>query len=695
MAGGFISWIGVTGYSAAALAFAALALRLGLGWRGRLQGGLLLAACLLTALWAGDVVLALLGRRVPLLDPALLELLQSMVWVAFLWQLAIAGREGSSRQLLSLLVLGALAAGGVSLLLEAFHGIAAAVGLAIRLVLVVTGLVLLENILRNSTEDDRWKTKFLIVGLGGAFVFDLFFYANSMLFLTFDTAQFEARGLVYALITPLIALAAYRNDFWRSDIVVSRTLALYSTTILISGLYVIAMAAAAYAVERLGGSWGATIQILFLFVAIVFLSILLLSGTYRAYLKVLVSKHFFRYRYDYRKEWLQFTRVLTDSGSHLPMADRALRGIADLLDSPAGALWLRDEGSFAVSATWNMAVPSLGEHEAAAMVELMSAREWIVILDESEEMTDRQGRPVIPEALRQIDQGWIVVPLLHAEGLVGFVLLARPRVQRRLDWEDFDLLRAVGHHASSYLVEQRTAMALAEGREFEKFNRRAAFVLHDLKNVMSQLSLFSKNVKRHGENPEFRGEMVSTLEGIVTKMDRLIERMSTEDAKSGAAASQGTALVSILRKLAETAEPVAIEMRADPRFSGLEVKGDADRLQSLFAHLVDNAVEAAGEGGWVRLSLFDASDKVVVEVSDSGPGMTQEFIQNQLFRPFHSTKSRGMGIGVYQCRDYARQLGGDLKVISSPGSGTTMRVSLPLLGHGQPERMIPAAKAKA
>src|SRR5690606_3473343 len=95
--------------------------------------------------------------------------------------------------------------------------------------------------------------------------------------------------------------------------------------------------------------------------------------------------------------------------------------------------------------------------------------------------------------------------------LVGAVLLARPEIGRQLDWEDFDLLRIVGRQVASYLAEAQSQEALSEARRFDEFNRRFAFIMHDIKNLVSQLSLVARNAERHADNPEFRVDMVATL----------------------------------------------------------------------------------------------------------------------------------------------------------------------------------------
>ena len=438
-----------------------------------------------------------------------------------------------------------------------------------------------------------------------------------------------------------------------------------------------------------GGSWGTTVQVGFSFTAIVLLLVLLSSGSYRAHIKVLIDKHFFPQRYDYRHEWLKFTDATAGSGSHYSLQERILHAVADILESPAAALWLQDSATYAVAASWNMAVSSFSRIEADALERFVKSKEWVFVLEQP--LPQESSISHMPNTITQAKNGWILVPLLHHSDLIGFILLARPRAPRDLSWEDFDLLRTVGRQASGYLAEQCASVALAEAQQFELFNRRSAFVLHDIKNLVSQLSLLTRNLERHGEDPDFRRDMALTVSNVTAKMQQMIERLSAEESDPRATNAQPpVALAPLLREVADT----RADFQDDDGAAVALTRGDRNRLASLFGHLVDNAAEAAGKDGWVKLSLFAQPDRLLVEVSDNGPGMEERFIREHLFTPFRSTKTGGFGLGVYQCRVYARELGGDLEVISSPGAGTTVRVSLPIVVEDPKPLHVAATKGR-
>ncbi len=679
---GQIAVIGFMSHSVGALAFLVLTLLLVGGRRHRPQALLFMAASILTAAWAAAVAYEYATDTD--LGPAVnaLEASRTIAWLAFLWSMlseVLGDRWGRTLRSTTVVVGGVFFV--VLLVAElagAFQAVSSApVRYLLRLIMVIVGIVMIENLIRNSPSEQRWGIKFLCIGLGGMLAYDLFFFADALLFREASPSLALARGAVHALVVPLLAISTVRSQGWSLKLTISQKTAVYSTALIASGLYLLLMSASAFYIRLAGGSWGPVVQAVFLFGAIVLLAIILASGTFRAYLKVLIAKHFFRYKYDYRVEWMRFTRTVSESRASAPIELRVIQAIADTVDSPGGAMWLRQSGRHAVAATWNMAASSFGEAELLPLTDFLHEKEWV--LDITSEAAANGGKggdlPALREAFRRLDGAWILVPLFHQSEILGFVVLARPRAPRTLTWEDYDLLKMLARQAASYIAEQKAARELAESRQFERFNRRATFIMHDIKNLVSELSLISSNIERHGDNPAFRKDMTAVMKDAVAKMRRLMERLHTD--QESRPSERRVALRPVLDELISRKTAAGIELRCDSTADGLAVAADRDRLSAMLNHLVANAIEASGLKGWVQIALSRQDSSAVVEVSDNGPGMDHEFIQNELFKPFRSTKREGFGIGAYQCREYARELGGDLEVISSPGAGTIMRVTLP------------------
>jgi putative PEP-CTERM system histidine kinase len=287
------------------------------------------------------------------------------------------------------------------------------------------------------------------------------------------------------------------------------------------------------------------------------------------------------------------------------------------------------------------------------------------------------GEPVLPEWLRGFPRAWLVVPLMLHGRLLGFTVLQQPRSPVTLNWEVLDLLKVAGTQAASYLAQQEADNALMLARQFDSFNRLSTFVVHDLKNLVAQLSLLTANAEKHRDNPEFQRDMQDTVSYSVQKMKLMLQKLSR------------TATTEHARPLAVDqvlAGALALKAAFEPKPAlhvgrpGLRVLADAERLERVLGHLIQNAIEATPRDGRVWVRVDGTQHAVTIEVGDTGQGMNDEFVRERLFKPFDSTKSAGMGIGAFESREYIHELGGQLDVRSEPGQGTTFTVTLPLYG---------------
>jgi putative PEP-CTERM system histidine kinase len=543
--------------------------------------------------------------------------------------------------------------------------------------LPVFTLVLVEQLFRNVSEDSRWNVKPLCLGLAGAALFDVYLYSQAVLFNRPDADAVSIRGAVHTLMVPLLLLASTRRKDWISKIQISRKAAFHSATLLIAGIYLIFVSLVGYYVRFFGGEWGRALQMGAVFFGLLILIVLALSGTVRAKLRVFMGKHFFRYRYDYREEWLQFTKTLSSQNSPQEMGHQVVRGLADLLESPGGGLWLKNRGeaAFSQNARWNLAQTLAKEDSNSAMCKFMATSGWVINLEEYRSAPRRYGQLSLPLWLQELEQAWLIVPLTVGEDMIGFVVLARARARLDVNWEVNDLLKTAGRQAASFLAQMQATEALLEVRKFDAFNRMSAFVVHDLKNIVTQLSLMMKNAQRHSQNPEFQKDMVMTVENSLDRMRQLMLQL-----REGATPS-GTAVGVDLGEIVERIEKVAVgrgcKLEVDI-VDRIGTRGQEERLERIIGHVVQNAFDATGPNGRVRLALGRQGGQAWLEVVDTGQGMTQEFIRDRLFKPFQSTKQAGMGIGAYESFQYVQELGGKIEVHSELGQGTTVTILLPL-----------------
>ncbi len=678
------------GFAAVALVYLGYGVHL---WRGGLFGAgddraarWLLAAVAGTALWGALGLADLSSTKVVTTHLTLaLDHLRYACWALFLLQLVrpMAGQIGAARARfwaalpMLLLVTGLLAnallgflPAPVPLLVEGL--------LVVQLIWPVFGLLLVEQLLRNQVDQKRWAAKPLCLGLGGLFLFDLYLFSQALMFGGFDGDVLAARGLVHALVMPLLLMASSRSDHWLARVQVSKTAAFYSASLLLIGAYLLFIAAVGYYVRFFGGTWGGALQVALLFAALVLLTVLAASGSLRARLRVFLGKNFFSYRYDYRLEWLRFTAMLSTRSSPQEVGALVVRGLADMVECSAGALWFKALGdpAFVQSAVMNMPELASGEPTDSPFSRFMAEREWIIDLQAARAGGgSSEEAALLPGWLDELPDAWLVVPLLVADDLLGFVVLARPRTAVALDWEVRDLLKTAARQAAGFLAQMHATEALLEARKFDAFNRMSAFVVHDLKNIITQLSLMLKNAERHRDNPEFQQDMLLTVESSLDKMRQMMLQLR-EGAKPAGVAS-GVEVAPILQRIEAAAQQRGrrLELQVVDKVA---TRGHAERLERVIGHVVQNALDATPASGRVWVRLAQDAGRALVEVGDTGAGMSAEFIQHRLFRPFNSTKTSGMGIGSYESFQYVKELGGSIDVKSELGKGTVVTLRMPL-----------------
>ena len=543
--------------------------------------------------------------------------------------------------------------------------------------LPLMAMVLLEQFFRNASEDSRWNIKPLSLGLAGAFLFDLYLYSEAVLFNRLDLDGYAIRGAVHALVVPFLVLSTSRRGDWLAKIQISRKAAFHSATLMMAGMYLLFISGVGYYVRFFGGEWGRALQLGLVFLGLVGMVVLALSGSVRARVRVFLGKHFFRYRYDYREEWLRFTQTLSAKNSPQEMGEQVIRGLADMLDSPGGALWLKNRGDagYLQTARWNMVQSSQVEEVDSPLSSFLQSSGWVVNLEEYRSFPRRYGQLALPSWLQETPHAWLIVPLTVAEDMIGFVVLAQARAQVDVNWEVNDLLKTAGRQAASFLALMQATEALLDVRKFDAFNRMSAFVVHDLKNIVTQLSLMMKNAKRLHDNPEFQQDMLLTVENSLDRMRQLMLQLREGATPPGTAV--GVDLDAIVRRIARVAADRGNLLELDV-VEPVVTRGHAERIERIVGHMVQNAFDATDATGRVWLRLDRSRGQAMIEVGDTGHGMSAEFVRERLFKPFQTTKQAGMGIGAYESFQYVQELGGKITVDSELDRGTIVTVLLPL-----------------
>ena len=606
-----------------------------------------------------------------------LEPLRSWIWLQFLASvLMIAQQRGGQRSAtfyrLFIPALGALAfANDLRFVFSTTSPIDFSISqINARIILAIVGLLLVENLLRNTLPSRRWHIFPLCIAAGSLFAYDLFVFAEALVLRSVDVTLLSVRGLLLVLIVPPLIVTMVRNEDWRIDIHVSRRVVFHTATLTAGGVFLLAAGGAASLLGQIPGEWGSIFEVAFFCGSVLVLATVVSTESLRVRAWRLIAENFFSHRYDYREEWLRFVATLSSSDDNDPLQIRVIRAVGDIVDSPGGMLWLRDGESYRLANSFNMAADGVAPEPAEGA--------FLAAFDGGKNVLDLRvlaEKEALPSWAKSGPPMWLAVPLAQMGDVLGFIVLAPPRVSLKLNWESFDLLRTLGRQVASYLMEERATRALVDAQSIIEYNKKFAFIVHDVKNLSSQLGMMVSNIRRYSDHPEFRADMIRTLENSVGRLNGLLSKLR---------ADMGTMRpreiidpVPVIKAVAADLARADISVETDLAQGDMRVKMETQDLQSVLTHLVTNAIEASRPGDAVRLRFKAYDSRVVIDVEDKGPGMDPAFIRNELFTPLRSTKARGHGIGAFQAREIVRGSGGELEVISAVGQGTIMRITLP------------------
>ena len=685
--------LGFLSYCACALAYFFLVIFLIVRKRTSPIAPLLIGVAGVQGVWALLMALMFTVFSLPQNSPTFIEALRTLAWLAFLVLIpvsfklqSVAGPKVNQLRALGLTI--AVALCGMSIAVDIL-ALGNRWSFGLKVIAATYGIVIVEQIYRNTPVDSRWNIKFLVIAMVALFGFDLVMYSDALLFGVLNNQWLTARGFANALLMPLIAVATARAQRVKIDFAVSHKIAFHGATLVMAGGYLVVVSAIGYYLRLVGGSMGEVIQAIVGFIAIIFLVVLLLSQNTRASLRVFVSKNFFAYRYDYREEWLRFTDGMSQANDKefdsSTIALRTLEALNRQIETRSGALWVLNSSSATSAGYIKVAqigsmpqIPDMLESTDPVLA-FLAERDWVIDPNEYRENPAVYGKLSLSPWAQ--DPGLVLIAPLRLHGkLLGFAVLGSARTKINLNWEVRDLIKTVGRQTASYLAQQQATQALIELKQFDSFNKMSAFVVHDLKNLVAQLSLMLTNAARHRDNPEFQADMLLTVENVLERMQGLLMqlRVGSKPAEKALTVDLNKTVTAAIEAKKGMADSFALELCSD----SLHVLGHADRLERVIGHIVQNAAEATRESNTktapVHIKALRRDSMAQILVTDYGIGMSPEFIRDKLFRPFNSTKGLGMGIGTYESREYIRELGGTIAVISTLGRGTEFKIELPL-----------------
>jgi putative PEP-CTERM system histidine kinase len=541
----------------------------------------------------------------------------------------------------------------------------------------------LERTYRHAVGVMRWRIKYMVLGVGILFVFRLFLDSQSLLYSAIDARLIRVTAPVLLLGGALVAVALRRAQAFSVDVYPSHAFLFRSLTILLAGLYLLIVGVLARVVTLVGGDAALPLKALFVLVALTVLAMGIMSDRVRLQLRRFLSRHLRRPSYDYRRVWATFTARTTSLVDEPSFCRAVVTWVSENFEVLSASIWLRDEGgqrlrfggSTSLLETAAREMEVRGGNLEAVLPELSRQRRPINLDDPSLEWVD---------SLRRLNPG--VFPhggdrtcvSLCASGEFLGVLVVGDRVSGlELSEEDLDLLQCVGDQVAAGLLNIQLSRRLVRAKEMEAFQTMSAFFVHDLKNTASSLSLMFQNLEEHFADPEFRADALRAVGKSVQHLNDLISRLGLLRQELKLKPVESDPVEVVEAALAVTGKPASIELRR--KFEPVpRVMMDPEQIHKVIQNLVLNALDALPAAGWIEVSVGHSNGNVVLSVADNGIGMTPEFLQRNLFRPFQTTKKRGLGIGMFQCKMIIEAHHGRIDVESAPGMGTTVRVLLPV-----------------
>jgi len=537
-----------------------------------------------------------------------------------------------------------------------------------------------ESTLRSGEHRQRWRIKFLVIGIGSIFVFKII---NLIYVLVFPAAERDFSHIVPSVIlvgSGLAAFSFFRHSLLDVGVAVSRDVVRNSIILVLVGASLVLVGVIAAAIRTFGGDFGFYLVGLFVFLALVFLALVLLSTHVRRTVRMFIDRHFFRSKYDYRKEWLRLTGRLSSTLEARDLANSLASVFSEIFWIDRMHLWLFDDKDGGL----RMIHP--GDAAAAdpirwdpALVQFALGAEHPVVL------ADLRKNAEIPESARGQaalfeERGIALLVAMELESQrIGIIGLAASRYGASFDSEDLALINTIAMQAANSFRSAQLAESIVRSKELETFHLFSTFVIHDLKNFVSMLSLVAGNMERNISNPEFQRDATESISRIAEKMKRMMMRLT---------ALTGAPVLSRIRTdvnalVADVMDEMrgAVQSRVATAFDELpSIDLDPGQMKNVIRNLVRNADEAAENNGEIRVATSLRDGTVAISVSDNGCGIPKEYLEKDLFRLFATTKSDGFGIGLFQARRIVELHGGRIEVESEVGKGSTFRIFLPVAG---------------
>lgn len=551
------------------------------------------------------------------------------------------------------------------------------------LVGAVLVLMNLERTYRGAVGTMRWRIKFMIIGLGVLFAVRAYTCSQALLYrsVTLSLQGINSGALFLGCL--LVARSLFRTGHFEVSVYPSHFVLSNSLTLLLAGIYLMIVGVLAKALAYLGGDASFQLKAFFVLLLLVLLAVTLLSDRVHLHTRRFISRHFQRPLYDYRTIWRSFTEGTARKVEQTDFCHAVVKFGSDVFQALSVTIWLVDDRReklvFAASTSLSRTRAdqlALLPADAADVITALREHPTPIDLDNSRDIWAASLRRAHPEEFRK-GGNRVCVPLLAGDELLGIMVLGDRVSGVLFSIQDLDLLKSVADQAAAGLLNIQLSQRLSQAKQLEAFQAMSAFFVHDLKNTASTLSLMLQNLPLHYQDPQFREDALRGIAKTVAHINDVISRLTVlrHELAVQAVECDLNELVTETLKTQEQAPGISLVKALQPL---PKVRLDPAQIRKVLTNLVLNAREASQAGGQIRVETSRRNGWAVLAVVDNGCGMTSEFIQTSLFRPFQTTKQKGIGIGMFHCKMIVEAHHGRIEVESQPGKGTAFKVLLPM-----------------
>ena len=544
----------------------------------------------------------------------------------------------------------------------------------------------LEKTLRASAGSIRAQIKFVALGIGSVFAAQVY-TASQTLLLGTRPASFTALETDAALLGALLITAVWRRHLrFDAQLDVARSFPAHAVSLKAALAYLfLALVFPALFRASLGDGGALPAGVLWAGGALLLAIMVWLSDLVRYESRRFLNRHVFRTRYDYRRVWLLYTQRMASIVDPQALCNVTVRLVSDTFGVPAVTVWLfpaETQDRFVIGGStmhWNRPnLPRNWEHTVQALMAAM--RQHTTPVDIASPLPFQPDLPEgSSEVLRAIRIRYGAL-LVSGQQALGMITLSERLTREPFEAEDIELLKTIADQAAASLHNAQLSQHLLDVKRMDAFQTVSTFFVHDLKNLAAKLSLMVQNLPAHYDNPEFRDDMLQVISKSVVRMNAMCNRLTlfTHRIDLRPTATDLNALVRDV--VAELQGTSAAQWRLETLpLPPLQV--DQEQMKKVIGNLLLNALEAMGPDGEIRLETAWIDPWVMVTISDNGCGMSREFLTDKLFEPFQTTKSQGLGIGMFHSKKIIEAHHGRIEAESIEGTGSTFRILLPAASH--------------